>query len=442
MSRPVAPSSRLFRAHLTSRILAVVSASSLGVAYAACGGGGSGTVTGSASSGAGPGAGGAPGPSSSSIGGAVGTGGLGGGSSSDGLIFDANIGDQSLGPPPNGPACFDWSLDAGPCPTDPSVVVFVLDEKGCMEGGAATQEANGIVSTLDGGVSEAGTPQCCYEVSFLYCINGGRPYVAAGGVQRAPVVHREGLARVAGDWADDLSPCVDALSPDERSALATAWGSDGRDEHASMASFSRFSLELLACGAPAELVALAHRAALDEGRHARLCFGLASAYAGHAIEPGAFPIAGHVDLSTTLAELAASTVREACAGETISASVAAEQLARATDPAVREALAVLVQDEARHAELAWRTVAWAVATGGVEVRRAVEHAFLKVLRADPELGEGLAFEAHGRLDRATLVAVARAALAEVVLPGAVALLGRAPSSSPSPACKAKEQITA
>jgi hypothetical protein len=49
-------------------------------------------------------------------------------------------------------------------------------------------------------------------------------------------------------------------------------------------------LHLAALGAPASLVELAHLAALDEIRHARRCFALASAYAGRVWTPG--PIAG------------------------------------------------------------------------------------------------------------------------------------------------------
>jgi hypothetical protein len=45
-------------------------------------------------------------------------------------------------------------------------------------------------------------------------------------------------------------------------------------------------LELLALGAPAELVEKAHVAALDEIEHARICFALASAYGGERYGPG------------------------------------------------------------------------------------------------------------------------------------------------------------
>jgi len=57
-------------------------------------------------------------------------------------------------------------------------------------------------------------------------------------------------------------------------------------EHASIAAFARFSLQLLSLGAPAGLIDDCTRALGDETAHARLCFQLASAYAGRAIGSG------------------------------------------------------------------------------------------------------------------------------------------------------------
>jgi hypothetical protein len=196
-------------------------------------------------------------------------------------------------------------------------------------------------------------------------------------------------------------------------------------EHASVASFGRFALELLAVGAPPELVDLAHRAAMDEVRHARLCFALASAYAGHSIAPGPFPFEGRVDVSADLAAIAVLAVREGCAGETLASVLAAEACARATDPAVRSVLAAITKDEARHAELAWRTVAWAVSRGGARVREAVARAFEEVLGGEPVMqggASGGALAGHGRLSTEVQRDVMRRALEEVVRPAAAALL--------------------
>jgi hypothetical protein len=47
-------------------------------------------------------------------------------------------------------------------------------------------------------------------------------------------------------------------------------------------------------------------------------------------------------------------------GETVAALEAAEGAAQALDPAIRTTLAAIARDEARHAELAWDFVAWAL----------------------------------------------------------------------------------
>jgi hypothetical protein len=198
------------------------------------------------------------------------------------------------------------------------------------------------------------------------------------------------------------------------SGLAEAWTRDALLEHASVASFGRFALELLGAGAPPSLVADAHRAALDEVQHARLCFGLASAYAGEDIGPGAFDFGRGVAVEADLADIAVRTFLEGCAGETFGAVLAAEALAAATDPAVRAVLAVIAEDEARHAELAWRAVAWAVEAGGAPVREALRDAL----------------DAHGRLDAAAVRATIERTLREVVLPCAHGLLAGEPAREP------------
>jgi hypothetical protein len=407
MSRPVRLHSRLFSAKLTARILAVANVATVGVAYVACSGN-SATGTGASSSAS---------SSSSGMGGALSSSSAGGSTSTCvGFCFDAAT---ELGPPPPSSDCLTWPADAGDCPdaADQAVIVFLLDQNGCMEGGAATKEASDVVS----GPTDAAMPgQCCYIVDWQWCIGGGRPYVADGD----PAPRVAPLRRGTTGWGSAHEPAL-AADPDTRAALAAAWAEDAQLEHASIASFGRFSLALLAFGAPSDLVESAHQAALDEVEHARLCFALASGYAGEPLAPGAFPI-GDLTLPARIADLAVATVREGCVGETVSAIVAAEQLARAQEPAVRRALETIAADEARHAELAWRTVAWALEVGGAEVRSACKRAFAEALSQEPDLTAAppTHLEAHGRLDAVTLRAVARSAMSEVVARCAEALLHR------------------
>ena len=180
----------------------------------------------------------------------------------------------------------------------------------------------------------------------------------------------------ARDWLSASAAArPDALSHPERAALAAAWTADGLFEHASVASFAQLSLALMGAGAPSALIEAAHRAALDEIEHARACFALASAYGGAAVGPSALALPSTLTLVRELGALAEAAAREGCIGETVAAGLAAQQLAVATDPAVIEVLSAIAEQEAQHAELSWRIVAWAVRVGGEPVRAQVARVF-------------------------------------------------------------------
>ncbi len=290
---------------------------------------------------------------------------------------------------------------------------------------------SGLLGQVGCGVLDIGAPtydagECCYHVTWGCC--SGRPFLIDDRPRTAEI-------RVAAcGWTGAPEPAAEQLAPRVRAFLSEAWLRDALLEHASVASFSRFSLELLAVGAPSDLVDAAHEAARDEVRHARACFTLASAYAGGELGPGALPLGGSLAVSSDLAAIAASAVKEGCVGETLAAVQATEQLAVATDPAVRAALGDIVRDEAKHAELAWRFVAWAVQTGGDDVRRAVTRAFTEALAAPvdleplPDLGVELA--QHGRAQPAVLRAAFAATIAETIRPAA-RLLERSAAAAPT-----------
>ena len=168
------------------------------------------------------------------------------------------------------------------------------------------------------------------------------------------------------DWVSAASaPNLDGLSPRARAQLAGAWLADAQAEHASVAAFSRLSSMLLAVGAPPELIAGAHRAALEEIDHARRTFALASAYAGRPLGPAPLPelltaslLAG--ESADAIAKLAVESLVDGCLNEGVAAAVAAAAGHAASDAAVRATLEVIAKDEASHRELAWDVVAWCV----------------------------------------------------------------------------------
>jgi hypothetical protein len=228
---------------------------------------------------------------------------------------------------------------------------------------------------------------CCYEVRSQ-CVVPGRPLVIDGELIMAPV------ARGASDADVPLS--------DQQ--IGEAWLADARAEHASIASFARAALELMAVGAPLALVAECQRAGLDEVRHAELCFALAERYLGRALAPG--PLPAPPARAPSLARLAADTFEEGCVGETTATLMAERALAGCVDPRATRALTRILRDERRHAALAWKTVAWAIEAGGREVIHALA---ARVVACTPEPDRALPVDAalapHGRLD---LNAVARA----------------------------------
>jgi hypothetical protein len=326
-------------------------------------------------------------------------------------------GSTGSGPPPlPGVQCFTWSANKE-CPTTGEAANYMI---------SCVPETNYQYPTAIGGPYQDDGGSCCYDVVWDDCGKVGRPF-SSGGAARTADARTSARPWGTGEASSTAAPRRGRLSIEERAALAEAWTKDALFEHASIASFARFALELMAVGAPAELVDAAHAAARDEVRHAGLCFALASAYRGSPVAPGPLDFGGSVAIASDLAAIAAATVREGCIDETIAAMIAAEQRDRAADPAVRAALEVIAEDESRHAELAWRTVAWALEVGGAEVRAAVERAFIEGARAVdvlPVEPTGPALADHGRLG-AERTRVARiTALDAVVRPCWEALLAR------------------
>ena len=220
-----------------------------------------------------------------------------------------------------------------------------------------------------------------------------------------------------------LRPEVDALPRALRERLAAAWLDAAREEHASIASFANLSLRLLALGAPPDLVADAHVAALDEIRHAQLSFELASAYAGTPLAPVCFGAAARMSAAGDLASLAIETLLDGCINETVAAALAGFASESASDPAVAAVLRDVADDEARHAELAWRIVAWSVRSSGPDLLGALHETLAAAaaapIAASPDARDDLA--AHGVLGDAAHAATRAAVLREIVAPCLAAL---------------------
>jgi hypothetical protein len=230
---------------------------------------------------------------------------------------------------------------------------------------------------------------CCYRSANYPMAVPGRPLRVDG-----EIVHA--AWRPSQEW---LLPC----GATRRDATeGERWLRDAALEHASIAAFARLSLALLAHGAPADLLVDAHRAALDEIEHARLAYGMAAHHGVEARGPGALVIADHQPTSMTLAQLARETFIDGCMGELWASAIATREAESTDDPELARIHRRIADDEMRHAELAWRIVAWA-------------------LSIDPSLAGGVSHELAAIRSNAT-DALHHAIVTEVVAPCAQSLV--------------------
>jgi hypothetical protein len=250
---------------------------------------------------------------------------------------------------------------------------------------------------------------------------GGRPLREGGELVVAPTAQRDGWSVRARAIAE--------LSAAERAYAAGAWSRDAAYEHASVAAFARLSIDLMVHGAPAKLVDAAHAAARDEIRHAQLCYGIATELGGAAVGPGPLALATS-SRAPSLEQLAVDCFRDGCVDETVAALTAEEALRRCEPAAIQTALATIADDEARHAELSYRILAWALSIGDAALRARIAS---ELDRVRDELGAATPAAAPhanhtercGIVQPRTAAMVRRRVLADIVVPCTEALLARA-----------------
>ncbi|MEZ4382866.1 MAG: ferritin-like domain-containing protein, partial [Nannocystaceae bacterium] len=267
------------------------------------------------------------------------------------------------------------------------------------------------------GAPEVKDEMCCFTVDWpeICC---GRPFSVGEGARVAAVAATRA-------WLGERlpTPQLGGLDAATRERLAAAWTADGLAEHASVASFARFILELLAVGAPAELVSAAQRALAEEIEHARLCFALASAYRGAPVGPGPLAIDAALDGGGDLRSIVARALVEGCIGETLAALQAGVAAASTGDPAVAAALQSIADDELEHAALAWSFVRWAIDAGGLADAEGLIAAAIDAAEAEARApievsadAEGDALAVYGRLDAGAEQRLRRDGARTVILP--------------------------
>lgn len=153
--------------------------------------------------------------------------------------------------------------------------------------------------------------------------------------------------RPGGFDTDDVSSCSG------RTSLGNLFARMARLEGASVFAFEILRRELLAHGAPDNLVRGAIRAARDEARHEHTMTALAERFGGSFLA-----CTGTDRPLRSLEAVAIENAVEGCVRETYGALVAQWQAQSAREPAVCAVMARIAKDEAGHAALAWQIDAW------------------------------------------------------------------------------------
>jgi hypothetical protein len=211
--------------------------------------------------------------------------------------------------------------------------------------------------------------------------------VVSAGLARGRQLRRFGRVllprlRSGSDWTTSTA-AFDAHK-DAPAGLADQWRENGKTEHASVAAFARLTLDLLALGAPPALIAAANRDALDEIRHAEICFSLAHALDGRAMSPAPFAEAQTAATlprlrTLALAKLAVDSLVDGALHEGVSARIIARLAQRCEVESIRAGLKEIAADEGRHSAHGWAVAAWCLEQGGAPVAAALQGA----LRALP-----------------------------------------------------------
>jgi hypothetical protein len=227
--------------------------------------------------------------------------------------------------------------------------------------------------------AENNTVEAFPEFDYL-CMRAviGRPFVDAtgGSLQAMPYVE-DGEQSLTGESLGKIySSRRGTVTSYGRYLLVEDWTQRALGEHASVASFSAFSIALMTNQAPSDLVSDALKAGLDELRHAKTSFDIASMLAGRDVRPGPLPPSSH-EFHGDLRALALGVAREGCVDETLSAFAATfevdhitevldmgiqdslySNIERDTLAFIRDELVKIAMDESNHSALAWRTLNW------------------------------------------------------------------------------------
>ena len=271
----------------------------------------------------------------------------------------------------------------------------------------------------DTGETDPDGDTCCYKTTYREKIYSkpcaiGRPFV-----QRDQTILASLNSQVTSSWQRNPQKIV---HPDtlQRSIAGQFYLEVARYEHASIASFNRFALELIKFGAPAELLQQAQMAAMDEIRHAQSAFAIANELLSENFQPNQMPIEG--SLSPNLVSFAAAVLEEAAIQETLAVLLAAEQARVSQEPMITQYLLEVVAEESRHSELAWATLRWCIEKGGDPIIALLKERTTRPIEVSTDNYPLQAILALGLPDRESVQRIVQKGIQQVILPSLQSLL--------------------
>jgi len=190
-------------------------------------------------------------------------------------------------------------------------------------------------------------------------VTPGRPFVVEG-KYRTTTSQNFSSSKMNDNshWCNSYTPEKLAKSV-VNEEIGRQWLTLAEAEHASVASFAKHTLQLMSIGAPPDLLAASQESAIDEIRHAQICYGIASVFLGSDYGPGLLDVEGSLE-KMDLKKIIQSIIQEGCIEETISAVEAHLGAYTAQVPSIKNSLTEIATDETRHAQFAWDTIQWIV----------------------------------------------------------------------------------
>lgn len=235
----------------------------------------------------------------------------------------------------------------------------------------------GVLPAVNTGICQFNTNDCtalCGAPDYLTCLAVGAGCQDDGGVinltqdsAAGPLIVQCGsCVGIAGRRPDGLDDFVDANSTN---AVGTYFATCAYLEAASVHAFRILKRELIALGAPADLLDGASRAEADEVKHTRMTRKLARTHGGR---PPTVRVKKNPNRS--LEEIALENGVEGCVRETFGALLAMWQAEHASDASIATAMKEIAIDETRHAAFSWSVASWADASLDAAARARVASA--------------------------------------------------------------------